>query len=207
MEEMQYTVDDSIFTRLSQLVNTTSPDKQPILNRCLEVVKMHKKILELYKARSNFRDSYRDSCMAANVAWIYGSLKADSKVFVWAHNSHIQKKNNTSMREISMGSFLNNTFGKQAYFIGFDFNQGTYIYPHPREKPKTIAAHELHTIARLLDGEKYELCFIPFTAANQAVLANAEGMQYNVGVVKGKHIELYDAIFFLNEVTPVKMLD
>ena len=207
MEEMQYTVDDSIFTRLSQLVNTTNPDKQPILNRCLEVVKMHKKSLELYKARSNYRDPYRDSCMAANVAWIYRSLKADSKVFVWAHNSHIQKKNNTSMREVAMGSFLNNTFGKQAYFIGFDFNQGTYIYPHPREKPITVDAHELHKIARLLDGEKYDLCFIPFTAANQALLANAEGMQYNIGVTKGRHTELYDAIFFLKEVTPVKVLD
>jgi erythromycin esterase len=207
MEEMKYNVDDSIFTRLSQLVNTASTDKQLILKRCLEIVRMHKNYLALYKGDRNSLEPYRDSCMAANVAWIYASLKADSKVFVWAHNSHIQKKNQSSMRKISMGSYLNNSFGKQAYFIGFDFNKGTYVFPHPREKPLTVAADELHYFARLLDGEKYDLCFIPFTAANQAVLNNASGMRYNMGLVKGKHTDLYDAIFFIDEVTPVKMLD
>src|SRR5688572_14394080 len=93
MEERKYNVDDSIITRLSQLVNTASPDKKLILNRCLEVVRMHKKYLELDKGRSNYIEPYRDSCMAANVAWIYTSLKKNSKVFVWAHNSHIQKIN------------------------------------------------------------------------------------------------------------------
>ena len=111
------------------------------------------------------------------------------------------------MREISMGSFLNNSFGKQAYFIGFDFNKGTYVFPNPGGKLLTVAEDQRHSLARLLDGGKYDLCFIPFTAANQALFNNAAGMRYAMGLVKGKHTELYDAIFFLNEVTPVKMLD
>lgn len=206
MDELKYTVDDSTITRLSQLVNTASPDKQPILNRCLEIIKMHKQFLALNRAGSDRIQPFRDSCMAANAAWIYGSLKKNSKAFVWAHNSHIQKNNHTSMRKISMGAYLNNSFGNQAYFIGFDFNQGTFVN-HPREQPLTVPADERHYFARLLEGEKYDLCFIPFTAANQPVLANAVGMRYNHGLTKEKYTNLYDAIFFLNEVTPVKMLD
>lgn len=206
MEEIKYNVDDSIITRLYQLVKAANPDKQPILNRCLEVVRMQKKYFELYQGRSNYLEPYRDSCMAANVAWIYSSLKKDSKVFVWAHNSHIQKQNNTSVRKISMGAFLNNSFGEQAYYIGFDFNQGTFVN-NPKEKPLTVSEDERHYFARLLDKEKYELCFIPFTAENQPVLNNAVGMRYNQGLAKEKYTNLYDAIFFINEVTPVKMLD
>ena len=144
--------------------------------------------------------------MAANVAWIYGSLKENSKVFVWAHNTHIQKKRHSSVKKVSMGSFLNNTFGKQAYFIGFDFNQGTFINS-PREKPLTVSEDERHYFARLLEAEKYDLCFIPFTAANQPVLNNAVGMRFDYGLIREKYTDLYDAIFFINEVTPVIMLN
>jgi erythromycin esterase len=206
-EEMQYNVDDSIITRLSQLVNTVSIDKQLILNRCLEIVKMQKQFFELNRKGSNYIEPYRDSCMAANIAWIYGSLKADSKVFVWAHNSHIQKKRHSSMKKVSMGSFLNNSFGKQAYFIGFDFNQGTFVFPHQGEILLTVAEDERHYFARLLEKEKYDRCFIPFTAANQPVLNNAVGMRWDYGLIREKYTELYDAIFFINEVTPVKMLN
>jgi erythromycin esterase len=206
MEEIKYNVDDSIITRLSQLVKTTSTDKELILNRCLEIVKMQKKFFELYKEGSNYMQPYRDSCMAANVAWIYASLKKNSTALVWAHNSHIQKNNHTGLRKISMGSYLNNSFGKQAYFIGFDFNQGTFVN-NPREKPLTVSEDERHYFARLLEKEKYDLCFIPFTAANQPVLNNAVGMRYNQGLAKEKYTNLYDAIFFINEVTPVKMLE
>jgi erythromycin esterase len=206
MEEMKYNVDDSIITRLSQLVNTVSTDKQQILKRCLEVVKMHKQFYALNRRGSNYVEPYRDSCMAANVAWIYGSLKENSKVFVWAHNSHIQKKRHSSVKKVSMGSFLNNSFGKTAYFIGFDFNQGTFVNS-PREKPLTVSKDERHYFARLLETEKYDLCFIPFTAANQSVLNNAVGMRWDYGLIREKYTDLFDAIFFINEVTPVKMLN
>ena len=54
MEEMKYNVDDSIFSRLSQLVNTVSTDKQLILKRCLEIVKMHKQFYALNRKGSNY---------------------------------------------------------------------------------------------------------------------------------------------------------
>src|SRR5688572_16594958 len=206
MEEIKYNVDDSTFARLSQLVSTASPDKQLILNKCLEIVKMQKKFFELYKGGSNYLQPYRDSCMAANITWIYASLKKNSKALVWAHNSHIQKNNFTSVRKIAMVAFLNNSFGKQAYLIGFDFNQGTFVN-NPWEKPITVAEDERHYFARLLEKEKYDLCFIPFNAANQPVLNDAVGMRYNQGLAKEKYTNLYDAIFFINEVTPVKMLE
>ncbi len=105
-----------------------------------------------------------------------------------------------------MGNYMKNWFGKQAYHIGFDFNKGTFIYPHPREKLLTVTEDERHYFARLLDKKNYDVCFIPFTKANQQVLTDAVGMRYNMGLIREKYTDLYDAAFFVNEVTPTKIL-
>jgi erythromycin esterase len=207
MDEIKYNVNDSVINKLSLMVNSANTDDKLILERCLEIVKMQKKFFELYQMGSESLGHYRDSCMAANVEWIYASSKENNKMLVWAHNSHIQKTNQSSMRKSSIGYYLNNSFGKQAYFIGFDFNKGTFIYPDPREKLMTVTEDERHYFARLLDEKKYDLCFIPFTGANQPVLIDAVGMRYNMGLIREKYTDLYDAVFFINEITPIKMLN
>ena len=207
MDEIKYSVDDSVLNILSQMVNNISTDRKPLLERCVEIAKMQKKYFDLYQKGSESISRYRDSCMAENVRWIYAGLKENSKILVWAHNAHIQKVNQSSMRKSSIGPYISNWFGKQAYFIGFDFNKGTFIYPDPREELLTVSEDERHYFARLLDEKKYTLCFIPFTEANHQVVTDAVGMRYNMGLIREKYTDLYDAIFFVNTVTPTKILN
>ena len=206
-DEAKYNVDDSVLATLSQRADTVTTEKRPLLRRCLELATMQKKFFALYQSGSKSIGQYRDSCMAENVRWIYSGLNETDKVLVWAHNSHIQKAPRSSMRKSSVGSYIRNWYGDQAYYLGTDFNTGTFIYPHPREKLLTVAEDERHYFARLLDEKNYEVCFIPFTTINQAVLTDAVGMRYNMGLIRERYIDLYDAIFFVHTVTPTKMLD
>ena len=208
MDEIKYVVDDSTLSLLSQLVDSASTEKRPILQRCVEIIKMQKEIFAIYQSGDKSgRKQFRDSCMAENVKWIYAGLKENSKILVWAHNSHIQKASQSRMRkEISMGHFLLNWFGESAYFIGFDFNKGTFIFPHPSAELVSVFEEESHDFARILDEKNYDLCFIPFTDANQQTLNDEVGMRYNSYLMEHKYTDLYDAIFFVNEVTPTNVL-
>jgi erythromycin esterase len=61
----------------------------------------------------------RDKFMADNVKWIL-KHNPNSKIILWAHNSHIQKSDE------SMGSFLKEKFKEKYLSIGFTFNMGSY---------------------------------------------------------------------------------
>lgn len=207
MDEIRYTITDSALNKISQMIDIHTSGNKQILQRCLEIVKMQKKLIEIHHKDNKLALLHRDSCMAENVKWLYASSRENDKMVVWAHNSHIQKEERNVIRQSAMGYHLYQALGDQAYFIGFDFNHGTFIYPHPREKPLTVLEDERHNLARQLDDEKYDICFIPFVKTNQPLLTETVGMRYNHGLAKETYTDLYDAIFFINEVTPAKMLE
>ncbi len=62
-------------------------------------------------------------------------------------------------------------------------------------------------MARLLEKEKYSLLFIPFTLANQAFFAHPFKMRYNHTLIDANYQDLYDAIFFIKEVSATKRLE
>jgi erythromycin esterase len=206
MSEIKYTINDSTLLVISKAVENAKSDIQ-ILERCLVIIQMQTRLMELISTKSKTVNQYRDSCMAENVNWIYQIGENKNRTLIWGHNSHIQKSHKSSMRKKSMGFYLNKIYGDDSYFIGFDFNQGTFIYPNPRQELLEVSEDERHYLARLLDESKYDICFIPFTEANQSILDKEVGMRYNYGLMKGRYANLYDAIFFINEVTPVRMLD
>lgn len=80
---------------------------------------------------------YRDSCMAYNILKI--QQLENSKMFIWAHNEHINinlpSDNDIKYMGRPMGSYIKNTLGDNYYSIGFVFNQGSF---RARECPKTI---------------------------------------------------------------------
>lgn len=63
--------------------------------------------------------SFRDECMAKNIAWILDN-NPNAKIVLWAHNGHIAKQKGL------MGKFLSEQYGDKYYNIGFLSNSGTY---------------------------------------------------------------------------------
>lgn len=74
-------------------------------------------VLEEKEASMDY--SYRDACMAKNIQWILDN-NPNTKIVLWAHNSHI------SNQEGSMGRFLSEKYGDNYYNIGFLSNSGMY---------------------------------------------------------------------------------
>jgi erythromycin esterase len=64
--------------------------------------------------------AFRDSCMAANVAWILDHAPSKARIVLWAHNEHISK------RKGSMGSYLAARYGAQYLAVGQTCHAGLY---------------------------------------------------------------------------------
>ena len=71
-------------------------------------------------ADSNRGYMVRDSAMAANIEWIVDRAPKGSKIVLWAHNGHVQR------REGFMGSWLAKRYGKDMVVIGQTTNEGYY---------------------------------------------------------------------------------
>ncbi|HKV10767.1 MAG TPA: erythromycin esterase family protein [Thermoanaerobaculia bacterium] len=62
----------------------------------------------------------RDESMATNAAWILDNAPAGSKIVLWAHNGHVNKKAGL------MGDYLDERYGDDMYVLGFALGEGRY---------------------------------------------------------------------------------
>jgi erythromycin esterase len=69
--------------------------------------------------------TYRDECMAENVAWILQQAPKGSKIVLWAHNGHVARQPG------AMGSYLTKRFGKEMVVLGFACGEGKYTAINP----------------------------------------------------------------------------
>ncbi len=76
---------------------------------------------ERYSTLAN-RDQ-RDAFMAENVKWIVERAGPQSKVVLWAHNTHVDTALPMTR---SMGAFLRETLGSQLVSVGFSFYAGSF---------------------------------------------------------------------------------
>ena len=112
------------------------PDLDLIINKCQDIVSyivnnkqyLLKSISEtdfqwlLQNARialQSCEPDLRDQSMAQNIDWILEN-NPNSKIILWAHNGHINKKQNR------MGRFLSDKYHDDYYNIGFLSYQGKY---------------------------------------------------------------------------------
>ena len=89
------------------------------------------------RASWNLRDSHMFETMK-NLLAFYGP---DSKVVVWAHNSHVGNAGATEMAtrgEYNIGQLCRKEFGDQAYLIGFGTHSGTVAAASAWDGPMEI---------------------------------------------------------------------
>lgn len=88
---------------------------------------LHQNVTLIYQFLGQGSVVWRDQCMADNILWIK-QQNPTSRIVIWAHNGHIEKK--SSM----MGDFLDDNL-KSAYTnFGFTFYDGTYTGIHRDSK-------------------------------------------------------------------------
>ncbi len=69
---------------------------------------------------------FRDLKMFENVKYIIENESENAKAFIWAHNTHINKKEMyySGSNIINLGRHLKNLYGDDYYSLGFDFGTG-----------------------------------------------------------------------------------
>jgi len=163
----------------------------------------------------------RDRHMAENVMY-HLQKNPGNKVFVWAHNAHINKDSlffATRLEGLNrpdikaMGYYLKQQLGKQAYIIGFEFNKGSlYVNYYSREQQKRV--YELISLEEAPEGSlpgqlaaiKRSTYFLP--TSNDSKRWNQLLLSHNYGGGKAEKrsmerinpFKAYDAIIFVDQI-------
>lgn len=157
----------------------------------------------------------RDVVMAQNVGRILEESGPDSKIVLWAHNAHISNGSGW------MGSYLKQTWGDQAYLLGFEFDHGSFTSRmttiHTYSVGPTTPDFYAHALARL----NQPLLYLDFQTLSQTrvLLSWLEAPQsshefqemhavYRLNpdwyTLRTSWLNLYDGMIFIDQSTPAE---
>ncbi|MBU5226299.1 erythromycin esterase family protein [Clostridium senegalense] len=145
-KKLDYVVDKELpINDIKEIINNCDKKKDEYIKRSskekYEVNNQNLKIMcEFYdvfgEKSSDFeKENKRDKYMAENIKWILNHEKEDSKIMIWAHNTHVSKQiDNFSNLDKEyetenikrIGSNLYNMYKDKIYIIGFEFNKGDF---------------------------------------------------------------------------------
>lgn len=159
-------------------------------------------------------DGYtRDTAMAENLLWLLENPLAGRKVIVWAHNYHVQRDfaNRQAATAAAkagrshsgpMGLHLARALGTDLYVIGFLAHHGRYGYAG--EEPVDIATAEPGSLEGLLHavGKPHLLLNLRGLPGDHWLRAPLTTGLYFYEPQETDVPRLYDAVFFLDEMTP-----
>jgi erythromycin esterase len=171
-----------------------------------------------YYVQNNYSQD-RDLKMFENVEWIIDNKSKNAKVFIWAHNEHINNQGfgNYSKRSIyNLGRHLKEKYKDKYYSVGFDFGKGSLGgYVFNEEKSSEWKTYEVNqpfpkTYAETLIEAKNDIYFIDMSKAlnediayffkkkkKQMVLVGAGYNPNKNNLYSKKFSEMYDGLIFV----------
>lgn len=188
-----------------------------------ELARRHVVVLEQFVSASMqseeaIKHQMRDYFMFLNLQWARSHI-GNQKTIVWAHNEHIWKQHGNGGYDV-LGRQLERRYGSAYFALGFDFGEGTYRAPgsdgweHDVPKPEIGSlSYRMSQLGKpnfLLDirsaidsGES-----VPSRATLRASSGGYTPTQSGKILYDREYslTDRYDAIIFLNRVTPPKVL-
>lgn len=155
----------------------------------------------------------RDAYMAGNIKWIleYEKLLGNDKIFVSAHDGHIEKSSSSSFH--CMGNILSDNYGKQYYALGTEFYESTFnCMDNSDNKRKlfNIKANNSGYLANKLMQTEINIGWMDFaTASSDKVVSNLlqkPQMLHNIGESFSRWMYISDRLYMLKQ-TPAKAYD
>ena len=161
----------------------------------------------------------RDESMAANVEWILARYP-EAKVVLWAHNAHIKESHRDEF--VFMGERLSEVFGKDYFSLGFTFYRGDFqAQLRGGEEPQAYSTENapeqsvegvFHTLGLplfLLDlraGEQKQASWLATPRDTRTVIGTIAN-RYQLSFSKRQLPKEYDAIIFVDQMTPTDLLE
>jgi len=155
----------------------------------------------------------RDQHMAANVSWILEHSNPGSKIVLWAHNGHVNK------RDGYMGDYLYQKYNENMKVFGFCFHEGYYTARGDRGLVTYIANpsdygsfeyafHRTESSRFMLDLEKVSYSdSVSSWLTEEHEFRNIGARAMNWGFVPTEIISLYDALVYLDKTNASVLLN
>ena len=162
----------------------------------------------------------RDKSMAENVQWILDYEANDSKMALWAHNGHIQKRHSEYGANM-MGYHLSQKLGDEFYAIGFDFNKGGFQAINKGLEAHWVEDAKPNSTSYIFSKCQPEMFFLDFDLASENAdmkdFLNDKLQSRSIGAIfkpnkvhsyymVGPLIDLYDGLIFINETSRAEPL-
>ncbi|MFL5446688.1 MAG: erythromycin esterase family protein [Myxococcales bacterium] len=168
----------------------------------------------------------RDRHMAETLEGLLDFLGPDSRVIVWAHNSHLGDARATEMGEegeLNVGQLVRERFGSASLLVGFTTYDGTVTAAHewdgPAERMRIVPALA-GSIEAIFHDVGLPRFFLPLRDPGEALgalreprLERAIGVIYRPGSERVSHYfnarvaDQFDAIIHLDRTRAVEPLD
>jgi erythromycin esterase len=190
------------------------------------LARQHARLLARYiEASSNDgRDwsTVRDRAMAENVGWILEHEGPDTKIILWAHNSHVANAFPWGIE--ALGSHLRRMYGPEVVIFGFLFNRGGFRAidagaPSAGMRNFTVGQAPEGTVEAMLASAGLELAVVDLRRVppggavadwfREPRPTRHSGGGYNESdperyLLEYKMPEAFDALVYLHESTPVR---
>jgi erythromycin esterase len=215
-------------TSKTQYLKTTDENE---LNLITYQVTTIKQAFDFYtKLNGHFQgiSNYRDSCMAANVAYILSNYPPAEKSVLWAHNAHITKK--IAYKTKPLGYYLSQLYQKEYYAVGFAFNYGSFrairgpqslvsgvlklvftpkkVYSKSFETMTVQSLRSKNALWKRLENLKLPYFFLNFDKNTDFKWLNESLEFYELGATytflhtnKLKFMEAFDALIYVDKTT------
>jgi erythromycin esterase-like protein len=145
-------------------------------------------------------DAVRDAQMARNLIWLAEHAYPGKRIIAWAHNVHISLGLGTfgPSSFVPMGHTVKEHFGDKSYAIGFTGATGTYM-DYTNSAILTVPTRSRGSVESTLSG--YAYAFVNYHAPAPA---RQTGALADYGELTGAWPTVFDGLFFIHSVFPVK---
>ena len=217
------------FSAVEKIKNTV---ENPLAKQAAQNIMSAYDYYKEYQSNIVGASALRDYAMAQNVAWIseYENKKGNSCIFIAAHNGHVAHKGSSVLYEKNMGSHLTYKYGNAYFVIGTDYyksvcaskgNSGWKSYRVYSEDKLAAQAKNTPNNMYYLDfsdvteesGSLFGIIHSPMEMGNFAPggysLLNALYIAARPSLTRQTETpaDLYDAMYFVYNASPIKVLN
>lgn len=169
--------------------------------------------------------NWRDIQMANNFMWLYREKFKNEKIIIWAANGHTIKTDTLfevevegykpDIRQYPMGEVLFDSLGQDLYAIGFTSSKGAYATLNYDQEmggwqfvPKVFESVDSLSLEYQLEQTGHPYTFLNLKNESDVWLNTDQRMRvWRPDYVRGRLPDLYDGIFYIEEMEPNIKID
>jgi erythromycin esterase len=168
---------------------------------------------KLRLATSDYKRSndVRDAAMAVNLNFLMDNMYPNRKVIVWAHHAHIGVGYPYKYISKSMGSWIAEARKAETYSIGLFMGRGGHVKNAFTKTVEPFWALEGNSLEAIMASANRKMSFVDFSraspsAGNEWIFTPINAKDWGVNPIKFVPRDVFDAVIYIDDVTPPKYL-